>query len=190
MSGTLPILPKPKEAILDSRQPIFNSISSSGRRQARKSEGHLWEIQLKYDIMQKETIAPLYAFCASQGVDSFDVVLPSYDVPLGTISGAITCGAGTRGDSSVTTSGGSGVIKAGTIIKFANHSKVYMLSTDSNAGSPINFFPDLIEDVTNGLSIQYTNVPFKVFVNEKILSWKTTNPVLSKYDFKMIEAIS
>jgi len=190
MSGTLPISPIPKEITLESRQPIFNSISSSGRRQARKSEGHLWEIELKYDVMQKETIAPLYAFCASQGEDSFDVVLASYDAPLGTISGVINCGAGTRGDSSVTTSGGSGVIKAGTIIKFSNHSKVYMLSSDSNAGSAINFFPDLIEDITNGLVISYTNVPFKVFISDKLVEWKTSSPVLSKYDFKMIEAIS
>jgi len=63
------------------------------------------------------------------------------------------------------------ILKMGDVIKFANHDKVYMLSTDiTTTGSVgdilINFEPGLVTAVTAGTQIIYNNVPFKmIFAN-------------------------
>lgn len=190
MSGVFPTSPIPKEMTLDSVHPIITTISASGRRQTRETEGHLWKIKLRYDKMERSTIAPLYAFASKQIGDSCTIVLPMHAEPLGTISGTPSVLATVNaGVGAVQSTGGTGQYNAGDIIKFANHTKVYMISEDASTGGTINFFPDLIEDVPASTLITIENVPFQVYIPDDISKWKTNNPTISTYEIKLIEDI-
>jgi len=187
MSGALPITPIPKEIKLISIQPIIKTVSASGKSQRRKTEGHLWNIKIIYDIMLRETIAPLFAFVAGQGADSFSVIVPDKAEPLGDVSGTILVPSGAKGANSISVNNMSGTLKAGDIFKFNNHSKVYMMSQDSS-GSTLNFFPDLITSV-NSTALQYVDVPFLVYLPDDVTEWNTLSPQISKYELNATEAI-
>jgi len=190
MSGIFPISPIPMDMVLDSTLPLITTISASGKRQTRETEGHLWKIDVKYDKMERSTIAPLYAFVAKQLGDSFTIVLPMHSQPLGTISGTPTVLSGiSAGVTAFQSSGGSGSYNAGDIIKFANHSKVYMIADDAPTGGAVNFFPDLVEDVSGGTSVVIENVPFQVYAPDDVSRWRTNNPTISRYDVKLVEDI-
>jgi len=194
MSGTFPISPLPKDAELHSNQPVIESISSSGRRQSRIVDGHLWLITCTYDKMERDKIAPLFAFSINQIGSSFDVILPQFASPLCVGTGSPTSSSsGSVGDNTINATGFTsvtGVMKAGDIIKFANHTKVYMLTADVNSGSAtLSFQPKLIEPVPSGQPIIIRDVPFRMFFDDNILKWKTTAPTISTYTLKLKESI-
>ena len=194
MSGTFPIFPAPKEATLNSEQPVINSIASSGKRQVRLVDGHLWSIDCKYDIMTRENMAILYSFSIDQIGSSFQVILPQFANPLGVGTGSpVAASTGAVGATSINASGFTGVtgvMKSGDIIKFANHTKVYMLTDDVNAASTtLSFQPKLIAEVPSSTVIKIRDVPFTMFFDDNILKWKTTSPVISTYTLKLKESI-
>ena len=192
MSGTFPVTPEPATVNLIGNHPATISISSSGKRQARKTAGHLWRAEFAWPRLPRAEIAPIYAFVnAQQGAfGSFQVVLPNYSSALGS-GGSITAGSASAGATSIGSSGGAGgdYIKAGDILKFNNHSKVYMATKDVGSGSTtIDFIPALITAVSGG-SITVNNVPFTMFLDGDITEWKGSAPNLARISLKMIEAI-
>ena len=75
-----------------------------------------------------------------------------------------------------------GTLLAGDLIKFSNHSKVYMLSQDTNLdGSSIdviNIVPPLVASVgpadgSTLVTITYDNVPITVIAEDDIIEFKT-----------------
>ena len=86
------------------------------------------------------------------------------------------------GETKIPVSGGSGTLLAGDLIKFSNHSKVYMLSEDTNLdGSSIdviNITPPLVAGVgpadgSTLVTITYDNVPITVIADDDIIEFKT-----------------
>ena len=165
MSGTLPTGKTPSEVTLKSDQPIIEDRSESGKRQSRLSAGHLWKIQFKYPMMDRQTFAPIYAFCAKQRGDSFQVVIPKHDTPQGAVTGSININGIAEVGSLVINiegfvAGTAYVFKAGDIIKAANHSKVYMVSDDASAGANSDLLLEdgvsflLLEDGTSHLMLE------------------------------------
>lgn len=194
MSGTFPTEPSPAAVDLSGDSAVTVSTSSSGKRQARKSAGHLWMAALSWSIMPRAALAPIFAFANAQdgSFDSFQIVLPNYATPLGTGAGSPVSGSAAAGASSVSSSGWTGVgdyLKAGDILKFANHSKVYMCTADVNSGSlTVEFKPALIASVS-GTSIIVNNVPFTMSLDDDVLDWKGSAPNLAKISMKMKESL-
>ena len=198
MSGTFPTNPVPEEIILESNQPVFESISNTGKRQSRIGIGHLWEISVKYTLMQRAEIAPMYAFSMAQSGGAFQITLENYNAPLGIATGTpLVVGVHSAGVKAIQvdgwTAGQTGILKAGSILKFSGHSKVYMLESDADSDgtglSTLNLNPSIIEDLANNEVVTINNVPFTMFIPEKIIKWKTTHPELSSYTLELTESI-
>lgn len=110
------------------------------------------------------------------------------------------------------------VFKAGDILKTSSHSKVYMVTEDASSGigvllledgvskllledgasylllelngqATISITPPLIEALTDGVTITYTDVPFTMAFKDDIFEWKTSAPDISSYTINLIEAI-
>ena len=225
MSGTLPTIKNPSEVILKSEQPITEDRSVSGKRQSRLSAGHLWKITFKYPMMDRSTFAPIYAFCAKQRGESFQVVIPKHDTPQGAVTGSINInGIAEVGSMTINiegfVAGTADVFKAGDIIKAGSHSKVYMVSEDASAGANsdllledgisfllledgashlmlessgqavINLTSPVIEEITDGVNINYNSVPFTASFDKDIIEWKTTRPGYSSFSFELTESIT
>jgi hypothetical protein len=118
-------------------------------------------------------------------------LLPVLNDAAGTVSGTVSVldDSSTApeysvsvGETKIPVSGGSGTLLAGDLIKFSNHSKVYMLSEDTNLdGSSIdviNITPPLVAGVgpadgSTLVTITYDNVPITVVADDDIIEFKT-----------------
>lgn len=199
MSGTFPASPSPASIDIESSQPTLVTVADSGKRQARSTGGHLWELDLSFPLMTRAQFEPINAFVMNQkgSEGSFQYVAPDKATPLGVASGSPAVQvAASAGDTGFLANGvPSSVIdyiKAGDIFKFASHSKVYMCTVDADSfgsGSVgINFQPELIQNVSVGDAITLVNVPFTVYV-EDILKYKVSQPQFRKYSVKLMEAL-
>ena len=118
-------------------------------------------------------------------------LLPVLNDAAGTVSGTVSVldDSSTApeysvsvGETKIPVSGGSGTLLAGDLIKFSNHSKVYMLSDDTNLdGSSIdviNITPPFVAGVgpadgSTLVTITYDNVPITVVADDDIIEFKT-----------------
>lgn len=200
MSGTFPTTPEPSDCTLTSLQPTYQTTSESGRRQARIAGGHLWRVKLNWSKSLRATFAPLFAFMARQRgkFESFTIVLPTHKTPLGVGTGSpVTLLPSSAGVSTILTTGWTvsitGILKAGDVMKFDSHTKVYMVTADANSdasgNSALVITPPLIEDVAGSVGITVNDVPFTVASAEDLVEWKASAPHLVSYSLNLVEHI-
>ena len=83
--------------------------------------------------------------------------------------------------------------KAGDVFKFAGHLKVYMVTSDvtSDGGglATINFTPSLSATPAASEGITVTNVPFRVMMTDKVLTYAASTPLLYNFDINFTEAL-
>ena len=84
-------------------------------------------------------------------------------------------GSHTAGDNTIAMDGfgadGAGRIKAGDLIKFASHTKIYMIVEDvtsSSNASTVTLEPPLINALADDEVVTYNNVPFTVHLTNDI----------------------
>jgi hypothetical protein len=200
MSGTFPSDPGPSTVTLESNQPVVTDYAESGKSQTRIIGGHLWKARLSWSIVPRSVLAPLFAFINLQrgAFDSFQIVLPNYAIPNGNFSGSpLVLGGVFAGATSVLMKGAPiGVldyIKAGDIFKFANHTKVYIATSDADSNGSgfftLNFQPPLIEPVVIDEAAQFVDVPFTVTMTDEAAVWKGSAPNMASISIDMIESI-
>ena len=85
------------------------------------------------------------------------------------------------------------ILKAGDVIKFSNHSKVYMVTGDVTPDSAgdvqINFEPALITAVTISTTVTFNNVPFKMIMTNDIQEYQYNTDGTVNYRMDVQEAI-
>jgi len=179
------------------------TISVSGKRQVANIGDMGWSFTLKSPVMERGDFMADYAFLMKQrgGLETFTIVPPTIGSALGTVAGTVTVRDASStdpsygpniGSTAIGVSGGSGTLKAGDLIKFSGHSKVYMVTADVNLdGSSfdkIEFEPKLRAAV-GGNTITYDNVPIKVYLDEDEISFSVGVDNLYEYSIKLREEI-
>lgn len=172
MSGTFPVGQAPSSAVLRSIQPTRTSVSHSLKRQTRTRGAQRWGMQFSWDSINRDMFAPLQAFSMAQQGQSgtFTVTVPGYTVPQGTWSGSpVVNGAGNVGQTVVIrglAASQPAAAKAGDVIKFSGHTKVYMVTADAasdgSGSSTLTIIPALVAAVSDGEALTVSNVPFRV----------------------------
>ena len=175
----------------------------SGRVQRAQINSQYFSFKLVSPPLTRAEYMPIMAFIMKQGgkFDSFTVVPPSISSTRGTASGTTTVAdiissdfstAATSSTVPITNDGtSSGTLKTGDLIKFSNHDKVYMLTDDVNldgstiVGLPI--FPTLRTAVSSSTTVQYNNVPFKVFLTSDVQQFSVGNQNLFTYEINVRE---
>jgi len=199
MSGTFPITPKPKSSDLISEEKTVVSIAVSGKKQSRIIGGHMWTIKLTFPQMLRATFAPIFAFVAGQRgqSESFQIALEQFNTPQGVATGTpLVDGVHAVGDNTILcdafTASTTDIMKAGDIVKFASHTKVYMLTADSDSvalgATTLNIVPPLIEALADNEAVTVSSVQFTVSLDNSVQEWKTTNPNFSSYSVDLIES--
>jgi hypothetical protein len=191
MSGTFPSDPGFVAVNFTSEFYNLSSTSLSGRTQVRAIGGQRWSFSAAFPPMAASEYGPVNAFIIKQRgmFESFQIVLPNVSYTSGTPSGSVTSNALSIGATSVTVSGLTGVLKAGNVFKFANHSKVYMITADRSGNGAMTFEPPLVATVGNGEGITYTAVPFTVRMNNNVQEFKYNLDNTVAYEIDMIEVI-
>ena len=173
MSGAFPISTAKFESLgIKSIQNTIISKTVSGKKLARQIDGQRWGFTARVITAKRSDVyGDLMAFIIKQrsGKENFTIIPPEVENARGTASGTPN-GTASAGDTSITLGGsGSGTLKAGDMIKFANHDKVYMVVADQSdiSTGTLTIEPPLTTAVSS-IDITYDNVPFTVHLTNDI----------------------
>ena len=173
MAGAFPISTAKFTSLgIKSIQNTIISKSVSGKKLSRQIDGQRWGFTAQIITAKRSDVyGELMAFIIKQrsGKENFTIIPPEVEDARGTASGTPT-GTGSAGDTSITLSGtGTGTLKAGDFIKFANHSKVYMVVADQSdiSTGTLTIEPPLTTAVSSS-NIQFDNIPFTVYLTNDI----------------------
>ena len=199
MSGAFPISnAKFRTLGIKSMQDTIISKSVSGKKLARQIDNQRFAFTIEIITGKRSDVyGELMAFIIKQrsGKENFTIVPPEVEDARGTASGTPN-GTASAGATSITLGGtGTGTLKAGDMIKFASHDKVYMVvadQSDISTGS-LTIEPPLTTSITNS-DIQYDNVPFTVFLTNDVQEFGVVGSdkdgnLLYQYEFDVEEAL-
>jgi hypothetical protein len=192
MSGTYPTTPIFNTIGFRSVNYNLSSQSVSGRTQVRNIGGQRFEFSAQYTRMTRSEFAPILVFTMAQrgSAETFTIVLPQISSKSGDASGTILVnGAADIGATTVGVDGVTGTLKAGDMVKFANHSKVYMLTADRAGNGNISIQPALRVAVPNDNAVTFDSVPFTVRLNNDVQEFNLGSASLVDYEIDMIEAV-
>lgn len=198
MSGTYPTTPKVQQVALQSLQPTRISTGQNLKRQARTRGAQRWGIKFTYPQMLRSEFAPLHAFLLSQRgqADTFTTTLPGHTSPRGSWLGSPIVNGPSQSGRTINlrglTANQTGIAKAGDLIKFPSHSKVYMVTADANSDSSgtssVSIEPALIATPDDGEAPVTTNVPFNVALASDTLDANISPGVLYGMEVNLVEA--
>ena len=199
MSGALPTSPAFAELNIESIQQTIVSRTISGKRQVRQIGGQYWKLFASYPPMTRAEFAPIHAFMIKQrgAYESFTVTPPVLGIAQGPGGGTpLVNGASQTGRSVVTDGWPTGatltVLKAGDYIKFANHTKVYMVTADTvadtNGDATISIEPALLSNPVENTAITYSSVPFTVYFDGDAIEFTTDQSGFYQFELEMCEA--
>ena len=199
MSGALPTSPAFSELSVESSQKTIVTRSISGRRQARQVGGQYWKLSASFPPMTRADFAPIWAFLIKQrgSFDTFTVTPPVIGIPQGPGGGTpLVDGASQTGRTIVSDGWPTGatltILKAGDFIKFANHTKVYMVTADAtcdtNGDSTISIEPALLTSPANDTAITYSSVPFTVYFDGDMVEFSTDQTGVYQFKIDLCEA--
>ena len=199
MSGAFPISNAKFESLgIKSIQNTIISKSQSGKKLARQIDGQRFGFTARIITAKRSDVyGELMAFIIKQrsGKENFTIIPPEVEDARGTASGT-PHGTASAGDTSITLGGtGTGTLKAGDFIKFANHDKIYMVvadQSDISTGS-LTIEPPLTTAVSSS-NIQFDNVPFTVHLTNDMQEFGVVGAdkdgnALYQYEFDVEEAL-
>ena len=199
MAGAFPISTAQFESLgIKSIQNTIISKSVSGKKLARQIDGQRWGFTARIITAKRSDVyGELMAFIIKQrsGKENFTIIPPEVEDARGTASGT-PHGTASAGATSITLGGtGTGTLKAGDFIKFANHDKVYMVvadQSDISTGS-LTIEPPLTTAVSSS-DITYDNVPFTVYLTNDIQEFGVVGAdkdgnLLYQFEFDVEEAL-
>ena len=174
MSGTFPTTIKPSSLSLQDNRPNLINQSVSGKRVTRKYGAQFFTLDITLPPLSKDDSMDVFAFLKKQqnSFDKFDYTYPITNRGANrTQTDIVVNGSHSVGDSTIALSGfdnsTSNVLKAGDVIKFANHDKIYMITDDENANSSgevaaVDIEPPLQAAVVNNEAVTVNQPSFTV----------------------------
>lgn len=141
--------------IIRSNQPVFVSDTLSLKRQVTIQSAQRWEIEtgleplsttaneLFVNLVTKAYHQPVKVFFPQNfSVWNKNTSPEGEGIPLHRGSGSIYT-------NQITVIENTGLIPAGTFLKFSNHSKIYMTTQDLTGNGTVNLFPNLRSSLVN-----------------------------------------
>ena len=174
--------------------------TASGRIIRGTNATTLFQCTLQFPSVTLAEWKPVQAFISRcQGsLNEFDVVLPTIststtDYPSATISVASPTSAGVTAVGISTNVISATALKAGDVVRFAGHTKVYMVTTDINTdgtgAATLNIQPALTTDVSSGASVTFNNVPFRVILSNDVQEFDYRTDGLVDYELDVQEVL-
>ena len=206
MSGAFPISSSKFETMgFKSIQNTIISKSDSGKRLARQVDGQRWGFTVSIITGTRSSVyGELMAFIVKQrsGKETFTIVPPELEDARGSETGSVLVnGNQTAGDTTIAMDGfagdGAGRFKAGDLINFASHTKVYMVVSDvtsSSNAATVTIEPPLVADIADDSGVTYDDVAITVYLTSDIQEFGSVGAdkdgnILYKFEFDVEEAL-
>ena len=196
MSGSLPLVEFDAINFKTSQKTLI-SQADDGTQFTRQIDGQRFSFTLSFPLKTRSDINPLIAFILKQRSrkETFTITLPSYiGDAKGTVGGSPT-GTASAGATSITLGGTrSGSLLAGDLIKFASHSKVYMVVADNSdiSSGALTIEPPL-KSAISGSAITFDSIPITVRLTSDVQEFQSNisdinGELLFNYEVDVIEA--
>lgn len=195
MSGTYPTTPEFRSIGFSSEQKTITSTTDSGKMFSVQIDGQRFKFSAAYPPMTRAEFAPVIAFIMKQRSqkETFQIALPDLQNAKGDVSGTVSVnGSHSAGDTTIDVDGMTGTLKAGDFVKFAGHSKVYMVVSDATASAgaaTLTIEPPLRNALANDEGVNYDDVQFTVRLTNDVQQFNTDDLDLYKYEVDFIEAL-
>jgi hypothetical protein len=198
MAGTFPTTPNFASINFVDNRPVLINQTLSGKKSARQIGAQYFSFTVNMPPVEQTKADEIFAFLAKQkgGYENFDITAPLDN--KGTShneTDILVNGAQTAGDSSITMDGFShdnNVLKAGDIIQFAGHSKVYLVQdnvTASGGAATVNILPNLVANLADNEAVTMTKPTFKVYLTSDEIRYTTDASGFYRISFDVREVI-
>jgi hypothetical protein len=186
MSGAFPTTKKPRVFNFASNRPNNTAYTLSGKRSVKQFSAQYFSFSVQMPPMNQADFMPFYAFLTKQKgsfstftfeypLDNLGAGKGETDILVNELSGKAL------GSTSIDLDGfansTTGVLKAGDFIKFANDTKIYMVTADADSNSSgettINIEPPLQDAVVNNEAVTVNKPSFKVALMQDDLLYNT-----------------
>lgn len=173
---------------LKSKQPFFKAQSISGKFQRRFTGIHFYEAEFTANFMA-EHINEVKEFVAKHLFGRpFKVPLSHFSKYTGDVKQMVTAATRTdRGGRKVRLSNFTGTLKAGTIVQFENHKKIYTITEDVKSGGEMKLFPNLRQHVLAGEVVKYQNPEGEFLLKSDQIDWQLAQ--IGKMKFELVENV-
>ena len=184
----------------DNRPTLLNQ-TLSGRRQVRQIGSQYFSFTVQMPPLQQEKAQEVFAFLQKQkgSFEDFTIVAPLDNLGAGKAETDIqVVGSHTSGDASIALDGFSnnqtGALKAGDIIKFANHSKVYMvqsdIDSDGSGALTVLISPNLVASLADNEAVTVNKPSFTVYLENNEIMYSTDASGFYSISFDVREVIT
>tara|TARA_A100000171_G_scaffold49897_1_gene59971 strand:- start:493 stop:1098 length:606 start_codon:yes stop_codon:yes gene_type:complete len=201
MSGQFPTSPNFRSLNFKDNRPTLLNQTLSGKKQVRQIGSQYFSFTVQMPPLQQEKSQEVFAFLQKQkgSFEDFTIVAPLDNLGAGKSETDIqVVGAHTSGDASIAldgfTASQTGSLKAGDLIKFANHSKVYMVQSDINSDSggalTVLISPNLVASLADNEAVTVNKPSFTVYLENNEIMYSTDASGFYSISFDVREVIS
>jgi hypothetical protein len=201
MSGQFPTDPNFRSLNFKDNRPTLVNQTLSGKKQVRQIGSQYFSFTVQMPPLQQEKAQEVFAFLQKQkgSFEDFTIVAPLDNLGAGKAETDIqVVGAHTSGDASIVLDGFSasqtGALKAGDIIKFANHSKVYMVQSDIDSDGTgaltVLISPNLVASLADNEAVTVNKPSFTVYLENNEIMYSTDASGFYSISFDVREVIT
>ena len=201
MSGQFPTSPNFRSLNFKDNRPTLLNQTLSGKKTARQIGGQYFSFTVQMPPLQQEKAQEVFAFLQKQkgSFEDFTIVAPLDNLGAGKGETNIqVVGSQAVGDSQIELDGfsasQSGALKAGDLIKFANHSKVYMVRStiDSEADGTLDVLisPNLVASLADNEAVTVNKPSFTVYLESDEIMYSTDASGFYSISFDVREVIT
>ena len=173
MSGIYPTNPNFSAFNFQDNRPSLINQTLSGKRQVRQIGGQYFSFSVQMPLLNQSDYQTFYSFLQKQKgmTDEFQIQYPINNLGASNLETDILVnGAKSVTDDSIVMDGFStttNALRAGDLIKFNGHSKVYMVADNVNASggsATVNISPPLVANVANNELVKVNRPLFTVYI--------------------------
>ncbi len=200
MSGTFPTTVNFSTLQFKDNRPTLLNQTLSGKKQVRQIGAQYFSFSVQLPPLNQEDVQTYFAFLQKQNGSFEDFLITP---PLDNLGAAKNnanvkvVGSQVVGDSQIEldgfTANQTNAFKAGDLIKFANHSKVYMIrsNVDADGSGALDALisPPLIATLADNEVVTCNKPPFTVYLESDELVYSTNSSGFYSISFDVREVI-
>tara|TARA_Y100000114_G_scaffold71724_2_gene65712 strand:+ start:1885 stop:2490 length:606 start_codon:yes stop_codon:yes gene_type:complete len=201
MSGAFPTSPSFSTLNFTDNRPTLINRTLSGKKQVRQIGGQYFSFTVSMPPLQQSDYQSIFGFLQKQkgSFENFTITYPLNNLGVGKAETDIqVVGSHSLSDATIDidgfTNSTTGVLKAGDLIKFANHTKVYMVQADVDSNSSgqttVSISPNLVATLADNEAVTVNKPSFTVYLENNEISYSTDSSGLFNISFDVREVVT
>ena len=201
MSGSFPTSPGFSALNFQNVRPTLVNQSLSGRRAVRQIGSQYFMFTVSMPPMNQDSAMDIFAFLQKQkgSFESFQIKIPLQNRGAEKSSTAVkVVGSHSATDSTIALDGfsasTSGVLKAGDLIKFAGHTKVYMvqsdIDSDGSGAATVLIEPGIVTTLADNEVVTMNQPDITVYLTSEDIMYSVDRNSIFNISFDVREVIT